>query len=166
MAVAEVKGGRSFELTPGAGSDASDLLSDMDFHDRACALKQYLQSLPDCLLTSKFYSRFKTMAKMSDTELQIDYLKCLFVSLPASHRVLLRHLLDLLAHVRKYSEINLMGNDNLAIVFGAWRCHLVPRCFACPVEVDVEMCHKERTAIVQWTREKRLCSLDAHQDRF
>lgn len=84
----------------------------------ASTLKQYLQGLPEPILTNRLYPRFITVSKISDIELQLTYLSSLVNTLPHSHLDLLRYLVGFLQKVVEHEEQNKMTMQNLSIVFG------------------------------------------------
>lgn len=81
-------------------------------------LKQYLQGLPEPILTNFLYPRFITVSTISDHELQMTYLSSLVNTLPPSHLDLLRYLIQFLLKVIANEETNKMSLQNIAIVFG------------------------------------------------
>mmetsp|Transcript_18858 Transcript_18858/g.72686 ORF Transcript_18858/g.72686 Transcript_18858/m.72686 type:complete len:679 (+) Transcript_18858:31-2067(+) len=92
--------------------------ADYEIEEVSSLLKQYLQALPDPLLTSHLYTRFITAAAIEDEGLQLQYLGSLVATLPEHNKDLLRFLLAFLTKVVANQEVNKMTSHNVAIVFG------------------------------------------------
>ncbi|KAI3656865.1 hypothetical protein MP638_001576 [Amoeboaphelidium occidentale] len=131
--------------TPGSSSgtlptpEQSIDFSPYNVHDVAGILKMFLRDLPDPLLTQKLYKAFILAEKIKNEQSEIQFLRCLIVLLPASHRHLLESLLAFLHAVSDNSDDkplppgvtltdaviendvikgNLMNSSNLAVVMG------------------------------------------------
>ena len=81
-------------------------------------MKQYLQALPEPILTNVLFPRFITVSTLSDSPLQLEYLGSLINSLPANHLDLLRFLIEFLLKVIEHQEQNKMTLQNISIIFG------------------------------------------------
>ena len=92
--------------------------ADYEIEEVSSLLKQYLQALPDPLLTSHLYSRFINAAGLEDKELQLEYIRALVATLPQHNRDLLKFLVGFLNKVVANEEANKMSAYNVAIVFG------------------------------------------------
>lgn len=92
--------------------------ADYEIEEVSSLLKQYLQALPDPLLTSHLYSRFINAAGLEDKELQLEYIRALVATLPQHNRDLLKFLVGFLNKVVANEEVNKMSAYNVAIVFG------------------------------------------------
>jgi hypothetical protein len=101
-----------------SGEPVFEALAAMDDHDVACSLKQFLQQLPEPLLTIKLYERFQSASREPDLDIQMYYLRSLTRVLPRQHYDLLKVLLDLLAIIIDKCDSNKMNESNLAIIFG------------------------------------------------
>jgi len=99
-------------------SDTGQIQQCDDIHAVAGLLKLYLRTLPDPLLTFRFYDTFIAVQKNSDFDYRMTNLRKLVNALPKSHKNLLCRLFRFLLRVAAFSEENKMSIQNLAIVFG------------------------------------------------
>eukprot|EP01100_Stratorugosa_tubuloviscum_P003654 TRINITY_DN188_c1_g4_i2.p1 TRINITY_DN188_c1_g4~~TRINITY_DN188_c1_g4_i2.p1 ORF type:complete len:287 (-),score=133.17 TRINITY_DN188_c1_g4_i2:85-945(-) len=88
-----------------------------DPHIVAGLLKSYLRELREPILTYDLYESFINV-DLDDIEKRTHSMRCLVVLLPLNHLTLLRFLIGFLVEVIKFSDVNLMTAQNLAIVFG------------------------------------------------
>ena len=101
-------------------SDAleSTVLEEMDSHDLACTLKQFLMELPTPLITPELHRRFLALSSIGDeVRLRDDYLRCLVKSLPVPHTAVLVYVCNMLATCARHAEGTRMDVTNVGIVF-------------------------------------------------
>uniref|UniRef100_A0AAY3ZZ14 Rho GTPase-activating protein 10 n=1 Tax=Denticeps clupeoides TaxID=299321 RepID=A0AAY3ZZ14_9TELE len=82
------------------------------------ALKLYLRSLPEPLMTYGLYKEFIIPAKSGSPEARLQAIHCLVHKLPEKNRLVLGLLMNHLANVAANSKQNLMTMANLGVVFG------------------------------------------------
>ncbi|XP_005935117.1 rho GTPase-activating protein 10 isoform X2 [Haplochromis burtoni] len=101
-------------------SDEVDLSAseDWDVKTITSALKLYLRSLPEPLMTYELYKEFINPAKGGSPESRIQAVHCLVHKLPERNRQVLGLLMKHLANVAAHSKQNLMTVANLGVVFG------------------------------------------------
>eukprot|EP01122_Echinamoeba_exundans_P006010 TRINITY_DN1622_c0_g1_i2.p1 TRINITY_DN1622_c0_g1~~TRINITY_DN1622_c0_g1_i2.p1 ORF type:complete len:642 (-),score=185.27 TRINITY_DN1622_c0_g1_i2:266-2191(-) len=86
-----------------------------DPHAVTGILKQYLRELPDPLCTFALYSDFLRAVQSPNNA---DALTTVVQSLPAINQAVLKVLSEFLWEVAQFESVNMMGFQNLAIVFG------------------------------------------------
>ncbi|XP_035028656.1 rho GTPase-activating protein 10 isoform X3 [Hippoglossus stenolepis] len=91
---------------------------DWDVKTITSALKLYLRSLPEPLMTYGLYKEFISLAKGGSPESRIQAVHCLVHNLPEKNRQVLGLLMKHLANVAAHSKQNLMTEANLGVVFG------------------------------------------------
>ncbi|XP_027138815.1 rho GTPase-activating protein 10 isoform X4 [Larimichthys crocea] len=91
---------------------------DWDVKTITSALKLYLRSLPEPLMTYGLYKEFISPAKGGSPESRIQGVHCLVHKLPERNRQVLGLLMKHLANVAAHSKQNLMTVANLGVVFG------------------------------------------------
>ncbi|XP_030596531.1 rho GTPase-activating protein 10 isoform X1 [Archocentrus centrarchus] len=91
---------------------------DWDVKTITSALKLYLRSLPEPLMTYELYKEFISPAKGGSPESRIQAVHCLVHKLPERNRQVLGLLMKHLANVAAHSKQNLMTVANLGVVFG------------------------------------------------
>uniref|UniRef100_A0A1A8J6C1 Rho GTPase-activating protein 10 n=1 Tax=Nothobranchius kuhntae TaxID=321403 RepID=A0A1A8J6C1_NOTKU len=91
---------------------------DWDIKTITSALKLYLRSLPEPLMTYGLYKEFISLAKGGSPESRIQAVHCLVHKLPERNRQVLGLLMKHLANVAAHSKANLMTVANLGVVFG------------------------------------------------
>ncbi|KAM3624100.1 uncharacterized protein V6R79_018857 [Siganus canaliculatus] len=91
---------------------------DWDIKTITSALKLYLRSLPEPLMTYGLYKEFISPAKGGSPESRIQAIHCLVHKLPEKNRQVLGLLMKHLANVAAHSKQNLMTVANLGVVFG------------------------------------------------
>ncbi|KAJ8262154.1 hypothetical protein GJAV_G00163070 [Gymnothorax javanicus] len=91
---------------------------DCDIKTITSALKLYLRSLPEPLMTYALYKEFIDPAKCGSPESRVEAIHYLVHKLPEKNRDLLGILMNHLAKVAANSKQNLMTVANLGVVFG------------------------------------------------
>ncbi|XP_061778866.1 rho GTPase-activating protein 10 isoform X2 [Nerophis lumbriciformis] len=91
---------------------------DWDVKTITSALKLYLRSLPEPLMTYGLYKEFISPAKGGSPESRIQAVHCLVHKLPEKNRQVLGLFMKHLANVAAHSKHNLMTVANLGVVFG------------------------------------------------
>ncbi|MCI4376054.1 hypothetical protein PGIGA_G00183720 [Pangasianodon gigas] len=91
---------------------------DWDVKTITSALKQYLRSLPEPLMTYALYNEFIVPAKSASPESRVQAIHCLVHRLPEKNREVLSLVTKHLANVAAHSKQNLMTVANLGVVFG------------------------------------------------
>ncbi|KAI1883657.1 hypothetical protein AGOR_G00233820 [Albula goreensis] len=91
---------------------------DWDIKTITSALKLYLRSLPEPLMTYELYKEFIVPAKCGSPDSRVQAIHYLVHKLPEKNRVLLGLLMKHLANVAAHSKQNLMTVANLGVVFG------------------------------------------------
>ncbi|XP_029005711.1 rho GTPase-activating protein 10 isoform X2 [Betta splendens] len=101
-------------------SNEVDLSSseDWDVKTITSALKLYMRSLPEPLMTYGLYKEFISPAKGGSPDSRIQAVHCLVHKLPERNRQVLGLLMKHLAKVAAHSKQNLMTVANLGVVFG------------------------------------------------
>ncbi|KAM4810262.1 rho GTPase-activating protein 10 [Rhinophrynus dorsalis] len=82
------------------------------------ALKQYLRSLPEPLMTYELHDQFINPAKCGSPESRVNAIHYLIHKLPEKNREMLDVLIKHLAKVASHAKQNLMNVANLGVVFG------------------------------------------------
>ncbi|TTD47738.1 Rho GTPase-activating protein 10 [Bagarius yarrelli] len=91
---------------------------DWDVKTITSALKQYLRSLPEPLMTYALYQEFIVPAKSASPESRVQAIHCLVHRLPKRNREVLNLVTKHLENVADHSKHNLMTVANLGVVFG------------------------------------------------
>ncbi|XP_062372463.1 rho GTPase-activating protein 10 isoform X1 [Sardina pilchardus] len=94
------------------------LCEDWDVKTITSALKLYLRSLPEPLMTYGLYKEFIIPAKSRSPDARLQAIHCLVHKLPERNRLVLGLLMKHLATVAAHSKQNLMTVANLGVVFG------------------------------------------------
>ncbi|OTF69921.1 RhoGAP-like protein [Euroglyphus maynei] len=81
-------------------------------------LKSYLRELPEPLLTFRLYPDWVEAAKESDPNERLKSIWTICTKLPEANRDNLCYLMKFLHELTKYSELNKMSSQNLAIALG------------------------------------------------
>ncbi|KAM6945488.1 rho GTPase-activating protein 1 [Aplochiton taeniatus] len=90
-----------------------------DVHLAAVILKTFLRELPEPVLTYALYNDIVNFHNVDlEAEAKVAAMRTLLESLPEENYATLRYLVNFLAQVASYSEVNKMTNSNLAVVFG------------------------------------------------
>ncbi|NXL93617.1 RHG10 protein, partial [Alectura lathami] len=82
------------------------------------AMKQYLRSLPEPLMTYELHGEFIIPAKSGSPESRVNAVHFLIHKLPEKNKEMLDILVKHLANVSKHAKRNLMTVANLGVVFG------------------------------------------------
>ncbi|XP_040187793.1 rho GTPase-activating protein 10 isoform X3 [Rana temporaria] len=82
------------------------------------ALKLYLRSLPEPLMTYELHERFINPAKSGSPESRVNAIHFLVYQLPEKNREMLDLIIKHLAYVSSHAKKNLMTVANLGVVFG------------------------------------------------
>ncbi|NXI74264.1 RHG10 protein, partial [Anseranas semipalmata] len=82
------------------------------------AMKQYLRSLPEPLMTYELHGEFIVPAKSGSPESRVNAVHFLVHKLPEKNKEMLDILVKHLANVSKHAKRNLMTVANLGVVFG------------------------------------------------
>uniref|UniRef100_A0A8C5X9Z7 Rho GTPase-activating protein 10 n=1 Tax=Malurus cyaneus samueli TaxID=2593467 RepID=A0A8C5X9Z7_9PASS len=82
------------------------------------AMKQYLRSLPEPLMTYELHGEFIVPAKSGSPESRVNAVHFLVHKLPEKNKEMLEILVKHLANVSKHAKRNLMTVANLGVVFG------------------------------------------------
>ncbi|XP_069125576.1 serine-rich adhesin for platelets-like isoform X1 [Argopecten irradians] len=120
------------ELRMKLDEDDADLDEDTGALVVGAVLKEYLRSLPECLLLDKLYDDWLSLNddKNDNGPHKLALVKSLLIQLPPCHFDLLRHLMCVLYYIEKRKEENLMTAYNLAVCIAPsilWsRSHLDP----------------------------------------
>ncbi|ELP91128.1 rhogap domain containing protein, partial [Entamoeba invadens IP1] len=87
-----------------------------DMNIAGCVLKDYLRSLDERIFPMRFNQRLLDAAKDEKTVF-VDKVKTIVSEIPSINQSCLWYIFDFLNLVLKYKELNLMNEENLAIVF-------------------------------------------------
>jgi hypothetical protein len=90
----------------------------MNPHLTACALKLFLRSLPEPLLSYRLYQSFIDIFDIPELPGQINQIKFLLKKLPVANQNLVHYLLDFLQLVVLNSNDNKMNLNSICIIFG------------------------------------------------
>ncbi|XP_051475926.1 rho GTPase-activating protein 10 isoform X2 [Apus apus] len=82
------------------------------------AMKQYLRSLPEPLMTYELHGEFIIPAKSGSPESRVNAVHFLVHKLPEKNKEMLEILVKHLANISKHAKRNLMTVANLGVVFG------------------------------------------------
>jgi hypothetical protein len=88
-----------------------------EIHSASNVLKLYFRDLPDPLCTLALYDSFLKIDAKQDPKQIIPIIKDLIYKLPEEHRCLFIHLFTFLKKVIARKDVNLMAEDNIAVVF-------------------------------------------------
>eukprot|EP01091_Cochliopodium_minus_P012657 TRINITY_DN3880_c0_g1_i2.p1 TRINITY_DN3880_c0_g1~~TRINITY_DN3880_c0_g1_i2.p1 ORF type:complete len:737 (-),score=278.63 TRINITY_DN3880_c0_g1_i2:823-3009(-) len=95
------------------------LLEEQGVHDICGAFKKYLRESPEPLIPFSFYANFMEIAQIKDNQPeQIKMMIQVIEKMPKDRQKMLEFIIYLCYEISKKSEINLMTNKNLGIVFG------------------------------------------------
>ncbi|XP_062596201.1 uncharacterized protein LOC134257628 isoform X4 [Saccostrea cucullata] len=78
-------------------------------------LKEYLRSLPHCLLYEEFFEEWISLTEEENSPQKLEKVRSLLNKLPEGHRELLKHLLCVLYHIDKNHKENMMTSYNLSV---------------------------------------------------
>nr|XP_022292012.1 rho GTPase-activating protein 20-like isoform X2 [Crassostrea virginica] len=78
-------------------------------------LKEYLRSLPHCLLYEDLYEEWISLSEEENNPQKLEKVRSLLNKLPEGHLELLKHLLCVLYHIDKNNKENMMTSYNLSV---------------------------------------------------
>lgn len=90
-------------------------LKNKSVHLLAVVFKDFLRGIPNQLLSSELYNKWMCALEKPNVEEKIEEMKCAAEKLPKPNLILLQHLLCVLHHISKASDINKMDSRNLAV---------------------------------------------------
>ncbi|XP_040285175.1 T-cell activation Rho GTPase-activating protein [Bufo bufo] len=90
-------------------------LKSKSVHLLAVVFKDFLRGIPNQLLSSELYSKWMSSLEKPRLEEKIEEMKSAAEKLPKPNFILLRHLICVLHHISKASDINKMDARNLAL---------------------------------------------------
>ncbi|KAK3097896.1 hypothetical protein FSP39_014249 [Pinctada imbricata] len=91
------------------------IMEDTDPLLAGCLLKEYLRSLPNCLLCGNLYPEWKKLDGEEDTPEKFNRVHDLLCTIPTENLDFLRHLLCVLYHISQKKDRNKMDARNLAV---------------------------------------------------
>ena len=100
-----------------SGDDVPDL-ENVHITAVAALLKDFLRSLPDCLLCSDLYEEWLDLPHIDSMRDRISRTLLLCSRLPRPYLILLQHFLCILYHIARRSSENMMSASNLAVCVG------------------------------------------------
>ncbi|RXG72562.1 Rho GTPase-activating protein 20 [Armadillidium vulgare] len=101
--------------------DSSEELVDLDgvhITSVAALFKDFLRSLPDCLLCSELYEEWLELPRLPSAREKVSKTLLLCSRLPRPHLTLLQLFLCVLHHIAKRAAENMMSASNLAVCVG------------------------------------------------
>ncbi|XP_063297282.1 T-cell activation Rho GTPase-activating protein [Pelobates fuscus] len=87
-------------------------------HLLAVVLKDFLRGIPHQLLSSDLYDEWMAALEKTSLSEKIEAMKCVADKLPRPNFILLQHLICVLHHISKASDVNKMDSNNLAVCIG------------------------------------------------
>ncbi|XP_069987275.1 uncharacterized protein [Penaeus vannamei] len=84
----------------------------------AALLKDFLRSMPDCLLVADLYEEWLELAHIGNLRERISRTLLLCSRLPRAHLTLLQYFLCVLHHIARRASENMMSASNLAVCVG------------------------------------------------
>ncbi|XP_065434918.1 T-cell activation Rho GTPase-activating protein-like [Chrysemys picta bellii] len=130
------------ELNSGGKVD----LESKPVHLLAVVFKDFLRNIPNKLLSSELYDEWMTVMEKQSNPDRIEGLKEVADKLPRPNLLLLKHLVFVLHHLSKTSEVNRMDSSNLAICIGPNL--LTPKqAETLPLEVQKQINDKVKTLV-------------------
>ncbi|XP_038253841.1 T-cell activation Rho GTPase-activating protein [Dermochelys coriacea] len=115
-------------------------------HLLAVVFKDFLRNIPHKLLSSELYDEWMTAMEKQSNPDRIEGLKEVADKLPRPNLLLLKHLVFVLHHLSKTSEVNRMDSSNLAICIGPNL--LTPKHDeTLPLEVQKQLSDKVKTLV-------------------
>ncbi|KAJ7342150.1 hypothetical protein JRQ81_009200 [Phrynocephalus forsythii] len=106
------------ELKEELNSGGNVAFENASVHLLAVVFKDFLRHIPHKLLLTELYDEWMTALEKTTHHETTEALKEVASKLPRPNLLLLKHLLCVLHHISKSSEINKMDSSNLAICFG------------------------------------------------
>lgn len=98
--------------------DCSDELGETNIFVLAVLIKDFLRSLPDCLLMCQLYLEWLAIPCMSSDVIKVKEARRLINRLPSGNEMFLRHFMCVLWHVQNRCSENMMTAANLAVCVG------------------------------------------------
>ena len=111
-------------------SDPNTDVSDVPVNVIASVFKEFLRSLPDCVLQSQLYGQWIDAINTTNNLERRQRIQRLLEALPEANRELLRYFLCALWHIAQKSSLNKMCSQNLGVCVG--QSLLSPHAFASP----------------------------------
>ena len=106
------------EIASRLEEDPEFSLDDVPITVIGSVFKDFLRSLPNCLLDSRLLNRWiRAVTTPSDKD-QRESIEKLLKKLPHEHLLLLKHVICLLWHISQHSSVNKMCTNNLALCIG------------------------------------------------
>nr|XP_045624946.1 uncharacterized protein LOC123774593 isoform X2 [Procambarus clarkii] len=101
-------------------SDADGAIDLDNVHITAVAalLKDFLRSMPDCLLVADLYEEWLELSQIDGIRERISRTLLLCSRMPRAHLILLQHFLCVLHHIARRASENMMSASNLAVCVG------------------------------------------------
>lgn len=101
-----------------AWNQSIQIPENVDPHAITSALKMYLRKQPEPLIPFSLYNKFIAAERKDDIEAKISELKEIVSLMPEPNGSILKELIRVLVIVSNNKDINMMGPQNLGIVFG------------------------------------------------
>ncbi|XP_066461574.1 T-cell activation Rho GTPase-activating protein [Eleutherodactylus coqui] len=123
-------------------------LKNKSVHLLAVVFKDFLRGIPYQLLSSELYNTWMSALEKPNLEEKIEEMKCIAEKLPKPNLILLQHLICVLHHISKASDINKMDSRNLAVCIAPNM--LIPRVDKnLPLETQKEL-NEKVTSLVEF----------------
>lgn len=106
------------EIASRLEEDPEFLLDDVPITVIGSVFKDFLRSLPNCLLDSRLLNRWIRAVTLPSDRDQRESIEKLLKKLPHEHLLLLKHVICLLWHISQHSSVNKMCTNNLALCIG------------------------------------------------
>eukprot|EP01135_Chromosphaera_perkinsii_P006045 Nk52_evm5s385 gene=Nk52_evmTU5s385 len=111
------------ECSCGKSNQELHFLKNEEVNAVAGLLKRFFREQEDCLFTAEYYSTFIAMNDISDYDSRLIGLKNLLYTLPELNLKTLAYLMKHLKRISERKDVNKMGPNNIAIVFGPTLLH-------------------------------------------
>ncbi|XP_071997470.1 T-cell activation Rho GTPase-activating protein-like isoform X3 [Engystomops pustulosus] len=123
-------------------------LKSKSVHLLAVVLKDFLRGIPNQLLSSELYNKWMCALEKLSLEEKIEEMKSTAEILPKPNLIMLQHLICVLHHISKASDINKMDSRNLAVCIAPTM--LIPQVDKeLPLEILKEL-NEKVTALVEF----------------
>ncbi|XP_069582020.1 T-cell activation Rho GTPase-activating protein isoform X2 [Ranitomeya imitator] len=117
-------------------------------HLLAVVFKDFLRGIPNQLLSSDLYNKWINALEKVNLEEKVEEMKWAAEKLPKPNLILLRHLICVLHHISKASDINKMDSRNLAVCIAPTM--LIPQVDKnLPLETQMEL-NEKVTSLVEF----------------
>uniref|UniRef100_A0A6J0UWK9 T-cell activation Rho GTPase-activating protein isoform X1 n=1 Tax=Pogona vitticeps TaxID=103695 RepID=A0A6J0UWK9_9SAUR len=134
------------ELKEELNSGGNVTFENASVHLLAVVFKDFLRNIPHTLLLTELYDEWMTAIEKTNHHERTEALKEVANKLPRPNLLLLKHLLCVLHHISKSSDVNKMDSSNLAICFGP--TILTPDCDqSLPLEVQKGLTDKVKMLV-------------------